>query len=182
MRRLLLVVALLCGLVFLTPTAALACSCVQSSTAANVKKADTVFEGTLAWTSNNGVDATYGVDVVQVFKGQAASYEKLRSAAPNEAACGLTSPVTDRRYLFYVRGVHPGQMKVERCGGSQLSSDALVAEVRAATGTSAAPVPADRPTVAAGDDGLGTFGWWVLGGGAAVVAALSAIAVKTRFR
>lgn len=182
MRRALLVVALLTGLVFLTPTAALACSCVQAPTATHVKRADTVFEATLAWSANNGVEATYGVNVAQVFKGTAASFEKLRSAAPNEVACELASPVTNRRYVFYVQGEHPGQMEVEACGGSEPSSDAVIAAVTAVTGASTEPVAAPRATAEAESTGLGTFGWIVIGGAAAVVAGLCAIALRTRFR
>ncbi|RZI83754.1 MAG: hypothetical protein EOO67_17125 [Microbacterium sp.] len=180
MRRILLVVGLLVGLVFLTPTAALACSCVQQSTAAAVKKADTVVEATLAWTTTNGVDATYGVDVEQVYKGRAATFEKLRTA-PNAAACGLGDPVPQRRYVFFLKGEHPGQMQVEACGGSALTSDTLLAEVRASTGDPSAPVAAAAPVEEAGHTGLGFIGWTLVVAGVGLIVLLGTTALKRSF-
>lgn len=181
MKRILLVVGLISGLIFLMPTAALACSCAQSSTAADAKHADSVFEGTLAWSTDNRVDMTYGFNVTKVYKGQAATFEKLRTD-PNSTPCGLENPVTGQHYLFFVQGMHPGQMKVNRCGGSAVYSYALAAQVQSATGPGADPIQASSPIVEAGDTGLGTFGWVVLGGGAVVIAALSVIALRTKFR
>lgn len=173
-------VALLGGLVFLTPTAALACSCVQQSTAAAVKKADSVFTAKLAWTTSNGVDATYGVEVDQVFKGKAATFEKLRTAA-NAAACGLGDPVPEQRYVFFVQGEHPGQMQVEACGGSDLLGDALLSEVQASAGAPSAPVAAPAPTAEAGHTGLGFIGWTLVVAGVGLIVLLGTTALKRSF-
>lgn len=180
MRRVLLVVALLGGLIFLTPTAALACSCVQRTTAAEVKRADTIVEATLAWTTSNGVDATYGVDVEQVYKGKAATFEKLRTG-PNAALCGLGDPVPERRYVFFLQGEHPGQMQVEACGGSALSNQALLSAVQAATGDPTAPVAAPAPTAAAGHTGLGFVGWTLVVLGVGLIVLLGTTALKRSF-
>lgn len=177
MRRVLLVLGLLAGLLFLTPSAALACTCVERSTATHVKRADSVFEATLAWTSSNGVDATYGVEVEEVFKGRAATFEKLRTA-PNVGSCGLGELATQRRYVFFVQGEHPGQMQVEACGGSALANATLLAEVAASAGAPSAPVPAPEPTAEAGMEGLGLLGWTVVAGGVGLIVMLGTTALK----
>ena len=180
MRRVLLLLGLIAGMLFLTPTAALACSCVERSAASDVKRADSVFEGTLAWSSGTFSDASYGVRVDRVFKGKAAAFEKVRSKA-QEADCPLGSPVAERRYLFFVRGEHPGQMQVEGCSGTEESTDALVADVTAVTGESSAPLPAATPTAEAGSSGLGFLGWTVVALGVALLVMLGATGLKRSF-
>lgn len=180
MRRALILVALIAGMVFWTPTAALACSCVQRSTDASVKQADSVFEGKVVWTSSNGVEATYGVDVAQVFKGKAATFEKLRTL-PYGAPCSLADPVTEQRYVFFVQGEHPGQMQIKACGGTDLSTAKLVDQVEAATGEVMEPVPASGGIVEADSQGLGFVGWAVVVTAVGLLVLLGTTALKRSF-
>ena len=132
--RLLFVLAVTAGILVLTPSASWACSCAGSTTAQQVQRAGTVVEGTLKWVATNGISTTYNVEVAKVFKGKAAEREKLVGSA-NEASCGIGSLATDRRYLIFIDGTHPGQMKVSLCGGGAVPYDAaLAAEIQAATG------------------------------------------------
>ncbi|MFL6160024.1 MAG: hypothetical protein ACJ72D_28380 [Marmoricola sp.] len=147
MRRILFVVALIAGLVFLTPSAALACSCVVSTPQEQVQRAGTILDGSVVWSATNGLETTYSVKVDQVFKGRAAAREKLITNA-NEGSCGLGELATGKRYLFFVSGEHPGRMTVSLCGGTTAYDAALVAKVQAATGPPHGPVatPASRST------------------------------------
>lgn len=177
MRRLLLAILVGSGLVLLAPSPALACSCVLATPSEYVERADTVFEGTLAWMSSDGRDASYGVEVDQVFKGRAATFEKLRSAA-DSAACGLGELVTERRYVFFVQGENPGQMRVGSCGGTSLATADLVAEVTQVAGESTEPIPARTPVAEAGREGLGLIGWTVVGGFVALLVLMGTTALK----
>lgn len=178
MRRGALVLALLGSLLVLAPTPAWACSCVDRATPELVRDAVTVASGTVEWTASNGQTRTYQVDVDAVYKGDAAESEKLATHA-NEASCGLADLATDRRYLFFIDGRHPGAMRVGLCGGTTAYDDRLAAEVEAITGPPAAPL-ARTDATPVDDDGGGNR-WW-LGGLAALLVALGATAVVLRRR
>lgn len=138
MRRLLLVLAVSAGMLVLTPGTSWACSCVQSTVAQHVERAETVVDATVQWESSNGIETTYSVEVASQYKGKAAETEKLVSPA-SLAACGLGDLATGERYLFFVRGKHPGQMKIDSCGGSTPYAAATAAQVEAVTGEPTAP-------------------------------------------
>src|SRR5690242_2182216 len=107
--KLLCVLAVTAGMLVLTPSTSWACSCVMRTTAQQVHSAGTVVDATVDWVSTNGITTTYSVKVSKVFKGKAAEKEKLVGSA-QESACGLGSLVSDKRYLIYIHGEHPGAM------------------------------------------------------------------------
>ncbi len=162
MRRLLFVLAVTAGLLVLSPGTSWACSCVSSTTAEHVKRADTVLDGTLEWTASDGLTTTYSVKVDDVFKGRAGVREKLLSPA-NAATCGLGDLATNKRYVFFVTGVHPGTMQVNSCGGSTLYDASLAAQVQSATGPPGAPIP-ERGALVAAHQGSGHRWLWITGG------------------
>ena len=146
--KVLLALALAGAMLVLTPQTSWACSCVARTTAQQVAAADTVVDATLDWVASNGITTTYSVKVSRVFKGKAAEHEKLIGAA-QESACGLGSLATDRRYLIYVAGEHPGKMEVSLCGGGAVPYDAALArQIQAVTGdepTGPFATPGERP-------------------------------------
>ncbi|MCZ4499764.1 MAG: hypothetical protein JWQ74_2317 [Marmoricola sp.] len=164
MRRLLLVLAVAAGMLVLTPGTSWACSCVQSSVAQHVKNAGTVVDATVQWVSSNGIETTYSVEVAGQYKGKAAQREKLVGPA-SEAACGLGDLAAGERYLFFVKGRHPGQMKVDACGGSLPYDATTAAQVAAVTGPATGPYvsPPVRPGAVDEDPIAGTSVWSILG-------------------
>ncbi|HET6167082.1 MAG TPA: hypothetical protein VFE07_09665 [Marmoricola sp.] len=149
MRRLLLAFALTFGMLVLTPSPSWACSCALSSPAEQVRLATTVVSGTVDWTATDGQRRTYKIDVDAVYKGAAASSEKLITS-DNEASCGVADLATGKRYLFFIEGQHPGAMRVGLCGGTTAYADALARQVTAITGPPGKPLPA--PTSTAGPE------------------------------
>src|SRR5205085_11087081 len=131
--RLLFVLAVTAGILVLTPQTSWACSCASSTTEQQVARAETVVEGTLDWVATNGISTTYSVAVEKVFKGKAAEREKLVGNA-SEASCGLGSLATDEKYLFFIEGRHPGQMKVSLCTGTTPYDPMLAAKIVSVTG------------------------------------------------
>lgn len=149
LRRLLLVLAVTVGMLVLTPTPSWACSCASQATSALVERADTIVDGTLVWTSTNGIERTYSLSIDRVFKGKAAQREKVLTQA-SEAACGLGNLATDERYLFFIQGEHLGTMSTGLCDGSGPYDAALASQVEAITGAPTGPtelaVPESGPT------------------------------------
>lgn len=181
MSRFLLVVGMIAGLLFLTPTAAIACSCAEAGVAAQVKRADTIVDATLAWRSGNGVETTYGIEVAEVYKGKAATQEKLRTPADG-AACGLGDLATEERYLFFIRGEHPGEMRVDLCGGSTAYTAALAQQVAAITGEPTGPyvAPPVRPGPKDEDQIEGTSVGTILGTGAVIALVIGGLVLLRR--
>lgn len=140
MRRLLVVLLLAAGMVLVNPNVALACSCVQRTTAQHLDDADTVVVGTLAWDSDNGLDRTFSVSVSEVYKGKAGLREKVHTAA-DEASCGLGDLAGDKEYIFFLRGTHPGRMTVDQCSGTQQYDSTVVGEVQRRTKGPFEPMP-----------------------------------------
>jgi len=149
LRRMLLVLAVTAGMLVLTPTPSWACSCAVQETAAQVERADTIVDATLAWTSTNGLERTYSLQIDQVFKGRAAAREKVLTQA-SEAACGLGNLATDERYLFFITGEHLGTMTSSLCSGTAPYDATLAGEIEAVTGEPTGPtelaVPQRGPT------------------------------------
>lgn len=150
MKRLLVVLLMAGGLVLVSPSAALACSCVELTAEQHAKEADTVAVGTVEWVTSNDIETTYGVNVEQVYKGIAGLREKLVTPA-NGASCGLGELVADERYIFFIDGKHPGQMNVTSCGGTTAYDVAVLDEVQRVTDGPFEPLPAfeSGPTAAA---------------------------------
>ncbi|MFL6106487.1 MAG: hypothetical protein ACJ72L_05950 [Marmoricola sp.] len=146
--KLLVVLAVTAGMLVLTPQTSWACSCVSRSTVQQVRAAGTIVDARLDWVATNGITTTYSVKVAQVYKGKAAEKEKLTGAA-QESACGLGSLVSDKRYLIFIQGEHPGQMNVSLCGGGAVPYDAgMAAKIVSVTGdqpTGPFATPGSRP-------------------------------------
>ena len=170
MKRLLLVVGLLTGLILLNPSAALACSCVVSTTAQQVSRAETIVDGRLEWIASDGIETTYGVKVTNLYKGKAAVREKLVGSA-SEASCGLGDLATNKRYLFFIKGVHRGTMSVSLCTGTAPYNAVLAAKIAAITGPPTGPyvAPGVQPVQVDDSTGSGTSVWTVLGSAVVVI-------------
>jgi hypothetical protein len=180
--KLLFVLAVAAGMLVLTPSTSWACSCASSTTAQQVDRADTVVDGRVKWTASNGISTTYSVQVAQVFKGKAAEREKLVGSA-SEASCGLGSLATEKRYLFFVEGEHPGQMRVSLCGGSVPYDAALAAKIRSITGeepTGPFATPGSKPGAVDEDPINGTAWYTVVGTGVVVAGVLGALMFYAR--
>ena len=139
MRRVLLAVAVVFGILVLTPSPSWACSCAVRQSAQQIGAAVTVAAGTVGWTATDGQTRTYEVDFDTVYKGSAARSEKLVTAA-NAAACGVGDLTTGRRYLFFIEGQHPGVMRIGLCGGTTPYDAALARQVEAVTGPPGKPL------------------------------------------
>jgi hypothetical protein len=179
--RLLLALAVTLGLLVLTPSPSWACSCAATSTAEHVQQAGTVAAGTVDWTATDGQTRTYKVDFDAVYKGVAAGSEKLRTSA-YDASCGLGDLATDRRYLFFIEGRHPGTMRVGLCGGTVPYDDAVAREVEQVTGPPGKPLSAPTVESPADSSGGGADPLLVLGLGAAALLAIAGGAVVLRRR
>jgi hypothetical protein len=147
--RVLLAAVVTLGMLVLTPSPSWACSCAAATTPQHVKAAGTVAAGTVNWTATDGQTRTYQVGFDAVFKGAAATTEKLRTNA-NEAACGVGDLAIGKRYLFFVEGEHPGAMRISLCGGTTAYDEAVAREVVAVTGPASKPLAA--PTAAGQPD------------------------------
>ncbi len=145
--RVLLAVAVTFGLIALTPSPSWACSCAITTTHQQVEAAGTVAAGTVAWTATDGQTRTYEVTVDAVYKGSAATSEKLRTNA-SDAACGVGDLAPGKRYLFFIEGTHPGTMRIGLCGGTTAYDQALVEKITSVTGPPGKPLPAPAPTAA----------------------------------
>jgi MYXO-CTERM domain-containing protein len=138
--RLAFVLAVAVGLLVLTPSRSWACSCAAADTAEHVRRATTVASGRVDWTATDGQTRTYNVKIDAVYRGAAASSEKLFTSA-NESSCGLADLAPDQRYLFFIEGRHPGAMRVGLCGGTVPYDESVAREVEALTGPPRAPLP-----------------------------------------
>lgn len=170
MRRLLVVLLLAAGMVLVSPSDALACSCKQATTAEHVDRADTVVAGTVEWVSDNGLDRTYSVSVDQVFKGLAGLREKVHTSA-SEASCGLGELGTQKQYVFFLDGKHPGRLSAGLCGGTAPYGAEIVTEVQQKTGTPVPPLPSISGEAEAADGGPDKIR--IVGIGAFVLAAIA---------
>ena len=164
----------------LTPSPSWACSCAMATTPQHVKNAVTIASGTVDWTATDGQTRTYQVDFDDVYKGVAATTEKLRTNA-SEAACGMGDLAPGKRYLFFIDGQHPGAMQIGLCGGTIAYDDAIARQVQSVTGPPGKPLPAPAPAVVS-DAGTSTrtvlFGLGAAG--LLAIAAIAAFAVRRR--
>jgi hypothetical protein len=155
--RCLVILAAVLGMVAMAPGNAWACSCRISTPQQLVTNAETIVDGSVVYTTSNGIETTYSVKVDQVFKGKAGEREKLMGEA-SLAACGLGDLATDRRYLFFISGEHPGLMKVSSCGGSRAYDPAFASKVASITGTSYGPIPEPGSATSSSGSGGGGHG------------------------
>lgn len=167
-----LAVAVVFGILVLTPSPSWACSCAIESPAQQVNSAVTVASGTVDWTATDGQTRTYAVDFDAVFKGAAARSEKLVTAA-DAAACGVGDLATGRRYLFFVEGRHPGAMRIGLCGGTTPYDDTAARQVEELTGPPGKPLPV--ATVDSNTDGDRNR-TLAVGGGAVALLAITTVA------
>lgn len=166
--------------VLISPSAAIACSCATLTPEQYTKNADTVGTGTVEWTSTNGIDRTYSVAFEQVFKGVAGMREKLVTPADG-AACGLDNLVADQRYIFFIDGKHPGQMKINLCGGTTAYDTEVLDAVQSVTGTDAfPPFPSTDSGPTVSDDDPDPIRY--IGIGAFVIAGIAVVVVLARRR
>lgn len=163
MKRLLVVLLLATGMVLVSPSVALACSCVQETAGQQAKRADTVVVATLEWRQDNGIDASYGIRVDQVFKGVAGLREKVHSSA-DEASCGLGELATDKVYVFFLQGKHPGRLSANSCSGTAPYGEQVIDQVQKATGDPVEPLPTDsgEAEVSSGPDRVRIVGIGVI--------------------
>ena len=179
MRRLLLVVAVVIGVLVLTPSPSWACSCAMATTSQHVKQAKTVASGTVDWTATDGQTRTYKIDVDAVYKGTAAISEKLRTGASG-AACGVAHLATDKRYIFFIDGVHPGTMRISLCGGTIAYDGAVAHQIESVTGPPGKPLTVtDEESVDTADHSSRNL---VLGVGALALFLLVAGSIAVRRR
>jgi MYXO-CTERM domain-containing protein len=139
MKRALVILLVAAGMVLVSPSVALACSCARASVADHLDHADTVVVGTMAWVADDGIDRTFSVAVDQVFKGKAGLREKVHTSG--EASCGLGDLATDKQYVFFLEGTHPGRLTANLCGGTAPYSADVVNEVQKRTGGPFEPMP-----------------------------------------
>src|SRR5690349_8129210 len=95
------------GMVVLSPSVSLACSCVQVTPEQSTKDAETVAVGTVTSSATDQIEQSYRVSFDQVYKGSSGLTEKLVSPA-DEASCGLGDLTTGKQYVFFIDGKHPG--------------------------------------------------------------------------
>ena len=146
----------------------------------DVKDAVTVASGTVDWTATDGQTRTYKVDFDAVYKGATAGSEKLTTSA-HGASCGLANLATDKRYLFFIEGKHPGTMRIGLCGGTIAYDDAVARQIESITGPPGEPLSAPTVDPASVDDDRDTA-VKVAGAGVAVLVLLGAGAVVLRRR
>ena len=176
--RLVFVLAVTAGMLVLTPQTSWACSCAARTTAQQVRAAGTVVDARLDWVASNGISTTYSVKVSKVYKGKAAEKEKLIGSA-QESACGLGTLATDKRYLIFIEGKHPGRMRVSLCQGGAVPYDAaLAAKIVSVTGaepTGPFAAPGSRPGAVDEDPIDGTPWYTVVITGAVLAAVLGGL-------
>jgi hypothetical protein len=180
-RRFLLALGVTLGMLVLTPSPSWACSCAIMSTAQQVAQAGTVASGTVAWTATDGQTRSYQVQVDHVYKGAAASTEKLVTQA-SEAACGLANLAPGKRYLFFIEGVHPGAMRVGLCGGTTAYDAATARQVEAVTGPPGKPLatPEDASAERAAGDHTALVVALAVGAVLLLVAVVGSVGVRRR--
>lgn len=172
LRRMLLVLTVVVGTLVLTSPPSWACSCASQTTAQYVERADTIVDATVVWTSTNGLERTYSLEIDRVFKGSAAAREKVLTNA-SDAACGLGQLATDERYLFFIQGEHLGTMSAGLCSGTGLYDAAVAAEVEAVTGAPGPPTELAVPESGPVDpDQIEGTAWYTVVGTTAVIAAV----------
>lgn len=131
--------------VILVPSTAFACSCVQSSVADQVERADLVVsgvvedrdEGPFKVIRSSGDPVTYTVAVDEVLKGESGPVTKVESAAEG-ASCGLEVEV-GRSYVIFADAGTDGTYEANLCGGTSEARPGFVAEVKALTDMAAGP-------------------------------------------
>ncbi len=145
MRSVLAAVLLALGLVVVGPSTAYACSCIVSTPAELLDRADVVVLGTVADREPARSDGTvaavsYVLDVQRVYKGQAGLQVEFATSG-SSASCGLDLVVSDRpRVVFLTRA--DGVLTGSSCGGTGMLTPAQVAGLTGEGTEPATPEPA----------------------------------------
>ena len=176
--RALVVLLVAGGMVLVSPSVALACSCAQVTPEQATKNADTVAIGTVQWVADNGIDKSYSISVSQVYKGIAGVQEKIVTAS-DEASCGLADLAVDKEYIFFLQGKHPGRMRADLCGGTTAYDVVTLDAVESVAGGPKEPFPSfgSGPEAEDGPDPVR-----VIGIGAIVLAGIGVIVLVLRRR
>ena len=102
MRRLVLLLGLLLApLMWLGAEPALACSCVRSTTADYVERADAVAAARLTERDYRGQEVVYTFMGSERFKGGSVPGFEVRTSESG-ASCGVTDLVVGRRYVVFM--------------------------------------------------------------------------------
>ena len=101
------VLLLACGMVLVSPSVSLACSCAQLTPEQQTENAETVAVGIVTSMSSDSIETSYRVSFDEVYKGIAGRAEKVITPA-DEASCGLGELTTGESYVFFIDGKHPG--------------------------------------------------------------------------
>ncbi|GAB3198970.1 hypothetical protein GCM10027062_14540 [Nocardioides hungaricus] len=130
------------GLVVLTPTSSVACSCAISGERQLLQYADTVFTGTLTATDvpppdEDGVvsstdPVTYRFDVDRVLEGDVATTAEVTSARWG-ASCGLEGMRVGQAYVVFA-STAGRTLEANLCGGTRPERDPFVDRIAELTG------------------------------------------------
>ncbi len=128
-----LLVLLLVPLMWLGAEPALACSCVPSTTADFVARADVVASGRLVQRDDVGQNVVYTFSGDERYVGRELAPRFEVTTALSAASCGVTGLVVGRRYLVYMTEER-GQLSANSCGGTGPATEGHVDRVEAVTG------------------------------------------------
>lgn len=133
MRRLVLLLGLLLvPLMWLGAEPALACSCVPSTTADQVERADAVVLGRLTEQARAGTELVYTFFGEERFKGGSVPGFEVRTSESG-ASCGVTGLVVGRRYVVFM-DEEGDRLLANSCGGTRPASPRFVQDVEEITG------------------------------------------------
>lgn len=180
MRRLLLALALAAGFLVLAPGPATACSCDAVAVPQLVRGSDSVATGRVVWTTEHPERISYGVRFDTVFKGELAEREKVRTSRFEES-CGLSGRLAQERdYVFFLQGMHRGEITANLCAPPVVASDRVVDQVVEVTGAGRQPLTMgdDEPSPAP----AGEQPRWLYFAGAAAILFILLVAYGARGR
>lgn len=174
MRRLLLVLALVLGLVPVLSGRALACSCAPQPPAEYARGADVVFTGR-ATAINNTVTVTTTVFAVDtVYKGSAERYRIIETPAQG-GACGYGF-AEGHLYTVFAFLDHSGRWQTSSCSGN-LSHGIVAAKYKLSATPLLKESPSPLPLAAAGGH---SWLWLVVAIGAAMLFGFGFVAGRQR--
>lgn len=141
---------------------ALACSCVPSTTADFVERADVVAKGRLVDSDVVGQEVTYTFTGSERYKGDLDPDFEVRSSASGPS-CGVTGLVLGGRYVVFMTE-EGEQLAANSCGGTGPATPEYVEQVEAVTGPGSSldlPGPGSIHDAAAAVRRLvASLAWW----------------------
>lgn len=163
---------------------ACACSCVQTTTRESFERADAVFAGTLVSRDEQADKATLVFEVSDVYKGTVSARQEIVTHVSG-ATCGLELTGRGPHLVFgnaegsdFEPSPDEGQYVGGLCGGSR----PFDATARAELAGLGSQVKATKPVAAATPTDGTPVGWWIGGGGVALVAIAAVSALVWRRR